>query len=74
MAMFAAFPSTIMEAALARPTSVDSMIVAGKAANLAIQLIPITLCKHGCHTPAVSAGVVKVGVGGGRVIPIDKAI
>ena len=52
MAMFAAFPSTIMEAAFgrlhnngagasgARPIVVDSIMVDGKAANIAIQPIP----------------------------------
>ena len=43
MAMFAAFPSTIMEAAGAfgaRPTVVESIMVDGKAANIAIQVIP----------------------------------
>ena len=52
MAMFAAFPSTIMEAAFgrlhnsgagafgARPTVVESIMVDGKAANIAIQVIP----------------------------------
>ena len=48
MAMFAAFPSTIMEAASgrlhttgagARPIVVDSIMVDGKAANIAIQPI-----------------------------------
>ena len=54
MAMFAAFPSTIMEAAFGRlhnseagasgagSAVVDSIIVDGKAANIAIQLTPIT--------------------------------
>ena len=52
MAMFAAFPSTIMEAAFgrlqnngadasgARPIVVESIVVEGKAANIAIQSIP----------------------------------
>ena len=50
MAMFAAFPSTIMEAAFGRlhnngagasgPIVVDSIMVDGKAANIAIQPIP----------------------------------
>ena len=52
MAMFAAFPSTIMEAAFgrlhnsgagacgARPTVVETIMVDGKAANIAIQPIP----------------------------------
>ena len=52
MAMFAAFPSTIMEAASgrlhnnwagasgARPIVVESIMVDGKAANIAIQPIP----------------------------------
>ena len=54
MAMFAALPSTIMEAAFGRlhnsgagasgagSTVVDSIIVDGKVASIAIQLIPIT--------------------------------
>ena len=52
MAMLAAFPSTIMEAAFgrlhnngagasgARPIVVDSIMVDGKVANIAIQPIP----------------------------------
>ena len=52
MAMFAAFPSIIMEAAFgrlhnngagasgARPIVVDSIVVDGKAANIATQPIP----------------------------------
>ena len=52
MAMFAAFPSTMMEAAFgrlpntgagvlgARPTLVESIMVDGKAAGTAIQLYP----------------------------------
>ena len=52
MAVFAAFPTTIMEAAFgrlhnngagasgARPIVVDSIMVDGKAANIAIQPIP----------------------------------
>ena len=52
MALFAAFPSTIMEAAFgrlhnngagafgARPIVVESIMVDGKEANIAIQLIP----------------------------------
>ena len=52
MAMFAVFPSTIMEAAFGRlhnsgagafgahPTVVGSVMVDGKAANIAIQPIP----------------------------------
>ena len=52
MPMFAAFPSTIMEAAFGRlhnngagasgtrPIVVDSIMVDGKAANIAIQPIP----------------------------------
>ena len=52
MAMFASFPSTIMEAAFgrlhnngagafgARPIGVESIMVDGKAANIAIQHIP----------------------------------
>ena len=52
MAMFAAFPSTIMEAAFGRlhnngagasgahPIVVESIMVDGKAANIAIQPIP----------------------------------
>ena len=59
MAMFAAFPSTIMEAAFgrlhnngagasgARPIVVDSIMVDGKATNIAIPPIPkdsLTTC------------------------------
>ena len=43
MAMFAALPSTIMEAAFgrrARPIVVESIIVDGKAANIAMQPSP----------------------------------
>ena len=52
MAVFASFPSTIMEAAFgrlhnngpgafgARPIVVESIMVDGKEANIAIQLIP----------------------------------
>ena len=51
MAMFAAFPTTIMEAAFGRihnnggrlrrpPTVVESILVDGKAASIAIQVIP----------------------------------
>ena len=61
MAMFAAFPSTIMEAAFghlhnngagasgARPLVAESMMVDGKAANIAIQPFPndsLTIYTH----------------------------
>ena len=62
MAMFAAFPSTIMEATFgrlhnngerasgARPIVVESIMVNGKAANIAIRPIPSDSLTTYTHT------------------------
>ena len=67
--MFAAFPSTIMEAAFgrlhnsgagafgARPTVVESMMVDGNAANIAIQPIPNDSLKTNTHTQSKPCNV-----------------